>query len=243
MGKSRNNSCKFCGAHGKLVDSHIIPRGFFEESHFFTSSYVGERQKRSHTGIYDQFLCDEHEKQFGLWDDYAISLLRNNPPERASDDFFVYESVDYSLLKLFFISVLWRADATSHNFFDNINIVEHRDVLKTHIETMNPGGIDDFSVMLCYSEEKETKAIIAPRMQKHIGVEFVLLYLPSFVAIVKVDEKPLPEKFRDKALNKTGKLYVEQRVFKGSFDEKIMQKVVLQNLKKKTTAYDPKNPI
>lgn len=243
MGKSKIGCCKFCGTRGKLVDSHIIPKGFIEESHFLASSYAGEHQKKSRTGIYDQFLCDEHEKQFGRWDNYAISLLRDNPPEKVSDEFFVYESVDYPLLKLFFISVLWRASAASHSFFDNINIGEHREVLKTQIETKNPGGIDDFPVMLCYSEEKETTAIFEPRMHQYLGVDFVLLYLPNFLAIIKVDEKPLPEKFRDKALNETGTLYVEKRVFEGSFDERIMQKVVSRNLIRKATVYDPKNPI
>jgi hypothetical protein len=243
LAKSKIGCCKFCGVNGNLSKSHIIPTGFISEKHFLASSYQGEFQQKSFTGVWDRFLCNDHESQFGIWDDYAIQLFRDRDPIRISKDFFIYKSVNYDLLKLFFISVLWRADAAAHQFFDNINLYKHRDILKSHIENKDPGGLHDYSVMLCYSDEIEATGIIAPRIIRHMDIDFVLLYLPRFTAIIKVDERPLPDKFRDKALNDSGKLYLEKRVFRGSIDEQIMQKVVIQNFKRKTTTYDPENSI
>ena len=243
MAKTKIGCCKFCGVQGKLLDSHIIPSGFISGKNFLASSYRGERQEKSFTGVYDQFLCNDHERQFGVWDDYAIQLLRDQDPIRISKDFFIYRSVNYDLLKLFFISVLWRADATTHKFFDNINLDKHRDILKSHIENKDPGGLHDYSVMLYFSEEVEATVILDPVVKRHMNIDFVLLYLPRFTAIIKVDEKPLPDEFRDQALNDSGKLYLKEKVFRDSIDAQTMQEVAYQNFSRKTTPYDPENPI
>ena len=113
--------CKFCNQDKTLVRSHIIPKSFYELESFgnivpkITGS-SGFMPKRSPNGIWDsELFCSECEKKFDKYDDYAFKLLyenanlRKQKMHRGSVFGEYYDSYDYVKLKLFFMSVLFRA--------------------------------------------------------------------------------------------------------------------------------------
>lgn len=119
-------TCLGCGMNANLVKSHIIPEAFFravkktQGEPVILSGEKGEYPKKSHIGIYDNnILCHRCEDVFQKTDDYGIKTLINE--EDRYQEILVdgrlagYERVDYeySKLKLFFISLIWRASITS----------------------------------------------------------------------------------------------------------------------------------
>ena len=61
---------------------------------------------------------------------------------------------DYHLLKLFAISLLWRASTTKLVFFNGVNVGErHEQKLREHILNNDPGTLDDYTVVLGFYED------------------------------------------------------------------------------------------
>jgi hypothetical protein len=230
------NLCQFCGKQATLVKSHIIPEGLYwglggdiVESDITSNGKVYKAQgdkhgspkvlsrfenkfaKRRPNGFWDRFLCHAHEEQFNEWDTYAIFVLRDMEPQVFPGG-WLYERLDYSRLKLFFISLLWRAHATSNNFFEGVHLHEHHaEQLKFLIEKRNPGSAKDFPIMLWRSDEIIAKAIIAPYFEERQGTSFLRLYLPGYMALIKVDHHPLSAPLNAFALSSSGSWVVRRK--------------------------------
>lgn len=235
----KDGICEFCGKKAKLVKSHIIPKGLYWELHDSThrapklvSSFDNEIQKKQPTGFYDYFLCDDHEKQFNDWDTYAIKLLRDSNPKKTSDGWF-FEGVNYNLIKLFFISLLWRAHTATNIFFDKVSLGRHAGRLKKLIEQRNSSIPDEYAVVLWRSEELLAKVIIAPYLERHSSVSFIRIYLPGYMALIKVDERPLSQAFKTNALDKSSKWFVSQKKYAKENEGKVIFDVARKNLERK----------
>jgi len=241
--KIKYGKCKFCEKESKFVDSHIIPLGLYFELRDdngkvaqLVSPFKNEYQKRCQKGLYGRFLCDVHEKQFNKWDTYAIELLRDSEPTKQHDG-WIYEEVNYKLLKLFFISLLWRAHATDNSFFD-IDLGPHADKLKSHIAENNPGSPDQYAVLLRRSEEEYAKTVIAPTRQRVEGINFIRFYFPAYVAHIKVDERPLPQALKNYALKQSQSWFVPRKQYEGEIEEKMILQTAEKNLKRKKRQKD-----
>jgi hypothetical protein len=129
------HTCKYCGQEKKLIDAHIIPEAFFrpllneKDPPQLMTNIGGIFPKRVRKGIYDKtILCRECEDNFAPWDDYAQSLLL----QRLKDTRalwhggeiagLAFPNYDYTKLKLFFISVLWRASVSTQRFYEKIQL-------------------------------------------------------------------------------------------------------------------------
>ena len=132
--RSVTASCRLCGSTAPLVNSHTVPKALHLDAQ--QQEKTGEVMRvytdllnygrKSRTGDYDRIVCDECEKRFQPWDDYGINFVRtyksgivgrpivSSDPARASDPAgLIIDDIDYTKLKLFVLSMLWRADASS----------------------------------------------------------------------------------------------------------------------------------
>ena len=149
--------CKLCAEDRKLVKSHIIPKAFFEpRAGGLTMLFNREdlHPKRMPSGIYDsKILCHQCEEQFSKLDDYAFKLLIENSSARRKVrvrefEYEIIESFDYDKLKLFFMSVLLRADLSEGFYWQRIRLGNRRLTLKKHISKGIAPGRDVFPVFL-----------------------------------------------------------------------------------------------
>lgn len=236
----KSGFCGYCGKQAELVDSHIIPKGLYWElqgenhkSPKVLSPFEGEHEQRRPNGIYDNFLCPEHEEQFNDWDTYAVELLRDTAP-KPTDSGWLFGNIDYGKIKLFFISLLWRAHATKNSFFERVNLGPHADRLKQLIEHKDPGSFQNYPIVLWRSEELIAKVIIAPYREKYEGISFIRFYLPGYMALIKVDQRPLPAMFKSNALIQNGYWFVSSKQYAEASEERIAFDVARNNLKKKS---------
>lgn len=151
--------CKLCGEHKKLVKSHVIPEAFFRQisndgiASKTISNKLGSYPKRAPIGIYDtNILCQACEDSFHFYDDYAISIFRDFAEDADRSIFIkgrpaVSFNVEYSRIKLFFISMLWRAGISNEDYFKSVQLKEHENRLKELILKRDPGGRHDYSVV------------------------------------------------------------------------------------------------
>ena len=80
---------------------------------------TGKRPRIVQTGIYEKLLCAECENGIGEYDRYASQILKHDKNliiEQYSNA-GVLKNVNYSLFKLFQMSILWRAGGSGRPEF------------------------------------------------------------------------------------------------------------------------------
>ena len=94
----------------------------------------------------EQFLSTEYE-------DYAernfFSKQLPKPSLHGKTKRIEVKGLDYKKMKLFMLSILWRAGVTNHEFFKHVQLGPHEAVLRHMLLNGNPGGVDDYGFITC----------------------------------------------------------------------------------------------
>lgn len=204
-------TCKLCGENRQLIKAHIIPRQLYkpirqasieapprDQAPWIFTTRIGQGSTQVQNGIQDSsILCHECDnKLLGPWDAYGQKFLKNLtcPVKTIVDSTDKYtlcevEDFDYKQLKLFFMSVLFRAHITSNEFFSQVNLGQWMKKLKKMILDQNPGDQNDFSVILFKYEGDLSEIMPNPVRQKEDGVDFYRFRIPNYGFLIKVDKK------------------------------------------------------
>lgn len=164
--------CKFCLQKKKLVKAHIIPEHFYSSLYNEKGQYVevhisndkSEKSKRRFKGIWDKtILCADCDNSIlGKLDDYAAKIFwgyRNQElnikdfqrPDQPLVQWRTAYGIDTARIKLFFLSVLWRADVSQNIFFEDVNLdMEDREKIRSMIIENNAGTRDDYPILLLH---------------------------------------------------------------------------------------------
>jgi hypothetical protein len=183
-------------------------------------------------GTYDStILCSECDQKMAPWDDYGQQVLIQRFSEAVTIPLngqtiaWRIEQFDYEKLKLFFMSVLWRASISIQAFYRRISIGPFEDRLRAMILEGNPGDSQDFAVILGRFSDVETTAMLDPHPEKFESISFCRFYLSGFVAYIKVDKRPTPTFLTELHLQKHRPLIVIARSLRNSPDGSVMRKL------------------
>ena len=193
---------------------------------------AGEYNKKAPVGVYDRIVCNDCENIWQEWDDYAQKLLAEEPlngqPRYHGSQKIAYvvKDFEYKKLKLFFISMIWRASVSSHQFFAKVSLGEFEEIAKKHIANGDPGHSGDFSVTLAKLDHPLAKSTLDPHEDKYSYVNYYRFYLASYIAYIKVDRKPTPIPLSQCAMAENRPLYIVCRDFKKSKELDLMKKLV-----------------
>jgi hypothetical protein len=141
------------------------------------------------------------------------------------------DSFDYEKLKLFFISVLWRASISSHYFFKRVKLGPYESVARKMILENEPGSAEDFSVVIAKFSEPNVTGILDPHKDKYDGVNFYRFYMTGFVIYVKVDKRNTPEFLKKFYIRKSKPIWILLRDLYKSKDGKIMKDIAIKGLR------------
>jgi hypothetical protein len=204
--------CKLCLKSKKLIRAHVIPRSFWKPIRGMTDAVVivektGKLKPHfSQSGIWDrEILCSDCERVFGPWDAHAQSLLLSKWNDAnfwldKKGNFVAYElkNADYTRLKLFFISVLWRASVSGQPFFSRVDLGPLEASARNHILQGDAGDPDEFSVLLSgFGNIDLPFFVFEPYFNVgEDGINFCVLYLVGYKILLKVDKRPWSHKMR-----------------------------------------------
>jgi hypothetical protein len=203
-------TCQLCRQDIPLIDAHIIPRPFFRPegpsgAPKFLSNTDGSYPKRAPIGIYDPgILCAKCDGRIGRWDEYGVELFIQSldafTPVIEHGDLVAFQrdTFDYSRLRLFVLSVLWRAHLSSHEMFRRVDLGERADRLREMVESDGPGDSREFSMALSAFTVRGKIPNIGipiadPFMETWDGVNACRLSFGVVTAYVSVDRAPLPQ--------------------------------------------------
>lgn len=224
-------ACVLCDGDGKLVKAHVIPEVFLGEllRDRQTNRIYPEKghgyPRRSPTGIYEPGLlcakCDN--ERLGILDAYASELLLHPLETRVPRELWestpTYEiaGFDYRRLKLFFISVLWRAHLSQDQFFHAVDLGPWQNIARQMILAGDPGPADLFGVILFryfvpnsdFTEVQHAQP--SPVFVRHMDLNAYMLRLADYAALIKVDKRPFPDGVQNLVISPSGPLRIVLR--------------------------------
>jgi hypothetical protein len=93
------------------------------------------------------------------------------------------------------------------------------------IRSEDPGGSQDFAVVLARFEDVQITAMLDPHPEKHDGISFCRFYLSGFVAYIKVDNRPTPSFLTDLRFQEGKPLIFLVRSLQNSPDGRVMREL------------------
>ena len=179
MSDHRCGLCKLTGRSGKFIDAHILPKALTRPSEKGRPLYQmgeGKAPVRRWSSWYDpRLVTAEGERYLTELDTWAIATLRKHKLvwsgwagktslgtlETKLNDSIGIRSVagiDRRLMRLFFLSLLWRAAASDLSEFSEVSIAdEHLVELSRLIVT---GDAGDLSFYPCQLTQLSTYGVI-----------------------------------------------------------------------------------
>ena len=202
--------CKGCGEDKSLIKAHIIPRSFYmdlrknENRLDMVSTNIKQKKGLSRIGEYDHdILCKECDQFLSKYDDYGKKLLLDQ-----FDNFdtlidgkliraYVVRNYDYLFLKLFLLSVLWRASISKRTFFKDVNLGDHERHIKDLIFNTEDDGNRVYGCSLQKFIPSEIgsleKSIISPDNKKLRGLNYYRLWFGGYISWIRIDINQDPD--------------------------------------------------
>jgi hypothetical protein len=133
---------------------------------------------------------------------------------------YLLPNVDFRLLKLFVLSVLWRASVSGLDFYSGVDLGQsHENKIKSLISDGTIEGGEDYQFFCSYQKDHPyPKSILPPRNRRATddGINYVRLDLPDIQIVIKVDKRPLPKLFAPIVLTSKPPHYIVRFPYKGS---------------------------
>lgn len=164
-------NCGLTGQHGKFVKCHLIPKALTKPTEAglpFIQGGTGHPTVQRWSSWYDKRLVTRQgEDIFSNLDDWAIKFFRNNkmvwsgwgpllnidglqePIENTGLGIRTIEVPNPDKLRLFVLSLLWRAAATSRPEFSDVKVPdEELEIIRKALLTNKPPDISFYPAMI-----------------------------------------------------------------------------------------------
>ena len=149
-------TCALCLQERPLRRSHIVPEfmhgQMYDAKHRFfgISSIASKPNKLFQKGLREELLCAGCEQHIGRYESYASRVFYGNPKISVSPvpGGLLLKSLDYRILKLFFLSLLWRFAVTKVEQYKGADLGPYTERLRERILKEDPGDVLTFPCMV-----------------------------------------------------------------------------------------------
>jgi hypothetical protein len=151
-----NIRCKLCGVETALRNSHVIPewlyRPLYDEIHRYhvINAEPVTDGRFEQKGLRERLLCQTCETQFSVYEGYARGVLFGGHEITVvkHHDGIELRDLDYVKLKLFQLSLLWRAGVARQEFFSKVNLDRDEQPLQKMLLAGDPGKSSDYGCVM-----------------------------------------------------------------------------------------------
>lgn len=190
--------CKFCGQEKELIASHIIPKCLYQLNKHKQMVGIQPSHKvidkvNYQNGFKEPLLCAEHDTEIGIYDGYANKILNRALSKYQFINFDKIKTYlikapefDYRKLRMFFISVAWRASVSSESF----NLGRYEDIALRILKDEIPDEPTLF-VPIVFRKNTQTAAdnIAGTISAKYFGKHSLCLRFPDYEVIIIINSK------------------------------------------------------
>jgi len=209
--------CKLCHAPvEKLVKSHIIPeflyKGMHDEKHRLAglslNPQIGDAVIQS--GLWERLLCGHCDNVvLGARETHVSQLLEHGLESQSAIDGndLRLRKLDYTQIRLFYLSLLWRMSMSSLQFFSEVALGPHQEPIRKMIIEANPGEPDEYGV-LCIAPVFESEHLgvwtIRPDSVKQFGRTIYRCLIGGLLYCFFVGKGKVPLTISDRFIQKDG---------------------------------------
>lgn len=155
MGKAPTGRCALCQSRTKLCESHILSDFLYEHTKDEDRQFISlSRDPRHPTrpmqkGYWEHLLCVDCEGRIGEWERVAADVLRLASETEPQDSRTVrVPGADTATLRLFFLSLLWRAHAARHDAVEAVRLGPYGEPLREMLMAGDPAEWWRFPVVV-----------------------------------------------------------------------------------------------
>ncbi|MUP39809.1 hypothetical protein [Labilibaculum euxinus] len=216
--------CKLCKQEKPLIKkSHIIPdflhKELYDRNHrikkFNAKGFkLGlTRISEPPTGEYEGgLLCKECDGEvLGKYETYLGKILSDSDmPEEQKPicskiinengvEFLEINNVDYKLLKLSLLSILWRADISTRKTFQEVKLGPYEEKIRKQLIEENPSNDNDIEIaVLSWRNDKKmaTDVIGQPRLHKKNGKTYYSIIINGYIVLYFISENSIDKNFK-----------------------------------------------
>jgi hypothetical protein len=216
--------CALCRRNLPLRNSHIYPEWIYKPLYDkkrrleILSVVPDGRNELKQKGMRQRLLCDDCEQNISVWEGYARSIFvaPDKPLEYMREGSMLQvRSLDYQRLKLFELSILWRAGVSTLPFFEKVKLGAHEEALRVQLVNSDPGHPDRYGALmfgLKVGELAETLQVIAePRSLRSYGVRAYNFTFGGFLWVFHVSSSDPPARLRQAFLIDDGSRMISVR--------------------------------
>lgn len=194
----KNEPCRLCSSDGELRFSHILPeflyKPLYDEKHRFIGlkpePEPGANEDLLQKGIREYLLCANCEQHLSKFERYASQVLRELPDTSREGPGAVVRvtGIDYTLFKLFQMSLLWRAGVSNQASFQSVYLGPHEQRLRHMILEGDPGIPLEYGCLLIRTRgpEKLDRFIKPPVHFRFLGHHGYLMILAGMIWVFVV---------------------------------------------------------
>jgi len=199
--------CALCLRDEKLCDSHIIPEflyaTLYDEKHRFQAITVDplKRDRHHQKGIREKLLCVKCEQLLSEFESYVSKLLNGGVGllVRREENRLHLSDLDYRLLKLFQLSVLWRASVSSLSEFAQVKLGPHEEAIRLMLLAGNAGSADEYGCIMSLVMHESiplTALVVPPTWARFGGHRAYCFVFGGMVFVYVVTRTKLPAALR-----------------------------------------------
>jgi hypothetical protein len=241
--------CKFCGEEKPLIKAHIFPQQFHkpitcaEKKHHVVIADALDKPGILQSGSVDKtILCEKCDNEvIGKWDKYATEFFRQqdtwDKTTISGDDgpivVYIVEDFDYAPLKLFFISLLWRASVSSLGVYNGVKLGAYEIKAWKMMKTGDPGTENDFGVAMFKLTESQRytkpptsggihQSIAGPQLIRENNINMYRTAFLGTSTIIKVDRRKMPDFMDYLCLSPSQPLRIMEIEFDGGWEHRYL---------------------
>lgn len=211
--------CALCHKEGTLKESHIIPeflyQALYDEIHRFhvLSKEPNERNRKFQKGIRERLLCDECEQRIGRYERYISLLLRGGIELECQSEgrLVIVRNIDYRAVRMFQLSILWRASISSHPFFEQVRLGPHAERLRLQLLADDVGVPWQYGCLvyaLMHEGEQQEDLIMQPVWIKLDGLRGYRFIFGGFAWVFIVANHQTSNRIETASLDPSGELRI-----------------------------------
>src|SRR3989338_1861754 len=209
--------CALCFADKELRNSHVIPEfmydSLYDEIHRFhiLSREPDERNHMKQKGLREPLLCETCEQLFSRYERY-VSLLFHCGLELEYETHgrvVIVRNIDYAKLRLFQLSVLWRAGISTLSFFSQVKLGKHQEHLRRMLRAEDTGQTWQYGCLmfsLLHEGQLQTDLIIQPSWTRVDNVFAYRFVFGGYIWLFCVANHQSSRKLETMSLHPSGEL-------------------------------------
>ncbi len=202
------------------MNSHIIPefiyRPLYDAKHRFRSAQITERAwEWEQKGFREPLMCANCELKFSKLEHYASNDFFGRPlptpQSQGRANAIVITGLDYARMKLFLLSVLWRAAAATHGFFRHVDLGPHEEKIRLLLMSDTPGSPDEYACFVCslkFDGDVFRDFFVEPTPSRVSGHRCIRFVFSGFIFFYFVSSHPLPDSTSRLILQRSGQLVI-----------------------------------